>query len=222
MKFLIVDDNFDIQLTISSYLEFKGIEVDSAYTADEALHLLESNLFDLIIMDIMMPRLSGIEATRRIRQQLKIQTPILFLTARDALGDKTQAFEAGGDDYLVKPFELEELMLRAQALIKRCGVGNHQSYWEYKNLKLSASQPVLWVGSRQITLSKTLYSLLKPLMQQPEQIHSQQQLIDKVWHQEGDYRESLRSHIYSLRKLLKQEGSLAVIENRPGTGYVLL
>ncbi|CAN8140416.1 hypothetical protein THIOSC13_1900003 [uncultured Thiomicrorhabdus sp.] len=165
MKFLIVDDNFDIQLTISS---FDSRELRLILPIQRMKPCtLESNLFDLIIMDIMMPRLSGIEATRRIRQQLKIQTPILFLTARDALGDKTQAFEAGGDDYLVKPFELEELMLRAQALIKRCGVDNHQSYWEYKNLKLSASQPVLWVGSRQITLSKTLYSLLKPLMQQP-------------------------------------------------------
>lgn len=222
MKFLIVDDNFDIQMTLTSYLEFNNIQVDSAYNSKEALHLLQKERFDLIIMDIMMPHLSGIDATRLIRDRLKIQTPILFLTARDGLADKTKAFEAGGDDYLVKPFELKELMLRAQALLKRSSGAQVADFWEYKNLKLSAEEPVLWIHQQSFSLSKTHYCLLKEFLQAPQKVLAQNELIDSVWSDEGDYRDSLRSHIYSLRKFLEKHKSDAQIENRSGIGYVLV
>ncbi len=119
MKILIVDDNHQIVETIADYLELEGMTVDCAYHGQAALTFVENNHYDVIIMDIMMPKIDGIAAVQKIRNEIYCGTPILFLTAKDTLEDKVAAFKAGGDDYLLKPFAMEELCLRLYALANR-------------------------------------------------------------------------------------------------------
>ena len=118
MKILVVEDNPQVAETIMDYLELAGHRLDCAYHGQAALQLLEEQRFDVIIMDVMMPRLDGLSTVARLREQ-GIATPVLFLTARDSLEDKLAGFKAGGDDYLVKPFAMEELEVRLQALSLR-------------------------------------------------------------------------------------------------------
>ncbi|MGS0727968.1 response regulator transcription factor, partial [Shewanella sp. 0m-11] len=119
MKVLIVDDSHNLSETIADYLELEGMVIDCAYHGEAAINLLSENSYDVIIMDIMMPKLDGISAVRKLREDLYCNTPILFLTAKDSLEDKVAAFKAGGDDYLLKPFAMEELSLRLHALSNR-------------------------------------------------------------------------------------------------------
>ena len=119
MKVLIVDDSHNVAETIADYLELEGMVIDCAYHGEAALKLASENHYDVIIMDIMMPKLDGISAVRKLREEVQCPTPILFLTAKDRLDDKIAAFQAGGDDYLVKPFAMQELSLRLNALASR-------------------------------------------------------------------------------------------------------
>lgn len=119
MKILVVEDNQQIMETICDFLELKGHQVDCAYHGEAALTILQQQHFNIIIMDIMMPKLDGVQTVTKLRRDYHVNTPILFLTARDHLDDKLAAFEAGGDDYLIKPFAMEELLVRLEALSKR-------------------------------------------------------------------------------------------------------
>ena len=119
MKILIVDDSHNVAETIADYLEFEGMSIDCAYHGEAAIKLVANHHYDVIIMDIMMPKLDGISAVKKLRRDLFCHTPILFLTAKDSLDDKVAAFEAGGDDYLLKPFAMQELSLRVKALASR-------------------------------------------------------------------------------------------------------
>lgn len=221
MKILVVEDNLQVMETLTDYLELEGHLVDCAYNGLMALQVMDQQQFDVIIMDIMMPKLDGIATVQQLRQQQQLTTPILFLTAKDTIDDKVAAFEAGGDDYLVKPFAMKELMLRLDALCKR---GNRQDVGQLQvgELLFDTLNNQVFRSDRLVKLSKLQQKILRLLMQKHPSMVSRQQIIDSVWGDEEPSSDALRSHIYAIRTALDQGFSHSILETVHGQGYRLV
>lgn len=221
MKILVVEDNQQIMETLSDFLELKGHQIDCAYHGEAALTILQQQRFDIIIMDIMMPKLDGIQTVTRLRRQYHINTPILFLTARDHLDDKLAAFKAGGDDYLVKPFAMEELLVRLEALAKR-GLRQDVNLLRVGDLSFDlATQHAARTG-KLLKLSKIQSEILKLLMSAYPAMVSREQLFDTVWQGDAPDSDVLRSHIYTLRNALDKGFNHPMLETVHGQGYRLV
>ncbi|QOQ67706.1 response regulator transcription factor [Photobacterium damselae] len=218
MKVLIVDDNHNIAETIADYLELEGMTIDCAYHGEAALNLVKENHYDVIIMDIMMPKLDGINAVKKLRQEQFCNTPILFLTAKDQLEDKIAAFKAGGDDYLLKPFAMEELCLRLYALSNR---GPRQDIGELKfaDITINTRTDEVKRAGTEIKLSRIQLKILKLLMRQAPSIVSRQEVIESIWGDETPSSDALRSHIYGLRNALDKGFETSRLETIHGQGY---
>ncbi|HIF9398487.1 TPA: response regulator transcription factor [Photobacterium damselae] len=218
MKVLIVDDNHNIAETIADYLELEGMTIDCAYHGEAALNLVKENHYDVIIMDIMMPKLDGINAVKKLREEQFCNTPILFLTAKDQLEDKIAAFKAGGDDYLLKPFAMEELCLRLYALSNR---GPRQDIGELKfaDITINTRTDKVKRAETEIKLSRIQLKILKLLMRQAPSIVSRQEVIESIWGDETPSSDALRSHIYGLRNALDKGFETSRLETIHGQGY---
>ena len=218
MKVLIVDDNHNIAETIADYLELEGMTIDCAYHGEAALNLVKENHYDVIIMDIMMPKLDGINAVKKLRQEQFCNIPILFLTAKDQLEDKIAAFKAGGDDYLLKPFAMEELCLRLYALSNR---GPRQDIGELKfaDITINTRTDEVKRAGTEIKLSRIQLKILKLLMRQAPSIVSRQEVIESIWGDETPSSDALRSHIYGLRNALDKGFETSRLETIHGQGY---
>ncbi|HIF9316309.1 TPA: response regulator transcription factor [Photobacterium damselae] len=218
MKVLIVDDNHNIAETIADYLELEGMTIDCAYHGEAALNLVKENHYDVIIMDIMMPKLDGINAVKKLREEQFCNTPILFLTAKDQLEDKIAAFKAGGDDYLLKPFAMEELCLRLYALSNR---GPRQDIGELKfaDITINTRTDEVKRAETEIKLSRIQFKILKLLMRQAPSIVSRQEVIESIWGDETPSSDALRSHIYGLRNALDKGFETSRLETIHGQGY---
>lgn len=218
MKVLIVDDNHNIAETIADYLELEGMTIDCAYHGEAALNLVKENHYDVIIMDIMMPKLDGINAVKKLREEQFCNTPILFLTAKDQLEDKIAAFKAGGDDYLLKPFAMEELCLRLYALSNR---GPRQDIGELKfaDITINTRTDEVRRAETEIKLSRIQLKILKLLMRQAPSIVSRQEVIESIWGDETPSSDALRSHIYGLRNALDKGFETSRLETIHGQGY---
>ncbi|BAX52650.1 TPA: response regulator transcription factor [Photobacterium damselae] len=218
MKVLIVDDNHNIAETIADYLELEGMTIDCAYHGEAALNLVKENHYDVIIMDIMMPKLDGINAVKKLREEQFCNTPILFLTAKDQLEDKIAAFKAGGDDYLLKPFAMEELCLRLYALSNR---GPRQDIGELKfaDITINTRTDEVKRAETEIKLSRIQLKILKLLMRQAPSIVSRQEVIESIWGDETPSSDALRSHIYGLRNALDKGFETSRLETIHGQGY---
>lgn len=220
MKILLVEDDVNIMETVVDYLELKGFIVDCAYNGKAALQLTQDNTYDIIVMDIMMPKLDGIETVQRLRQEQYIATPILFLTARDSIEDKSLAFTAGGDDYLVKPFALEELVLRLQALIRRGGLP-HVAELRVDQLCYHIQEENVSYAGEKIKLSKLQKHILKILFKKYPGIVSRADLTHEIWGENAPDSDALRSHIYSLRKALQKQTGKQFVATVPKQGFCL-
>lgn len=219
IQILIVEDSHQVMETMLDYLELGGFEVDCAYDGQAALELCKSNQYDVIVMDIMMPKLDGLQAVRIMRQELQLSTPILFLTAKDSLEDKKLAFNSGGDDYLIKPFSMEELELRLIALSKRGG-RKDMSFLNVGGLHFDTmSNQITWSGS-EIKLAPKQRAILKCLMQLHPQLVSRQTLVRQVWGEDEPQSDALRSHMYALRQALNN-GQESMLQTMHGQGYRL-
>ncbi|HIF9545454.1 TPA: response regulator transcription factor [Photobacterium damselae] len=218
MKVLIVDDNHNIAETIADYLELEGMTIDCAYHGEAALNLVKENHYDVIIMDIMMPKLDGINAVKKLREEQFCNTPILFLTAKDQLEDKIAAFKAGGDDYLLKPFAMEELCLRLYALSNR---GPRQDIGELKfaDITINTRTDEVKRAETEIKLSRIQLKILKLLMRQAPSVVSRQEVIESIWGDETPSSDALRSHIYGLRNALDKGFETSRLETIHGQGY---
>lgn len=218
MKVLIVDDNHNIAETIADYLELEGMTIDCAYHGEAALNLVKENHYDVIIMDIMMPKLDGINAVKKLREEQFCNTPILFLTAKDQLEDKIAAFKAGGDDYLLKPFAMEELCLRLYALSNR---GPRQDIGELKfaDITINTRTDEVKRAETEIKLSRIQLKILKLLIRQAPSIVSRQEVIESIWGDETPSSDALRSHIYGLRNALDKGFETSRLETIHGQGY---
>ncbi|WP_305417449.1 response regulator transcription factor [Photobacterium leiognathi] len=218
MKILIVDDNYQIVETISDYLELENNIVDCAYHGEGALKLIEDNHYDVIIMDIMMPKIDGISAVEKIRADLLCGTPILFLSAKDTLDDKIAAFKAGGDDYLLKPFAMEELCLRIQALANR-GQRKDIGILSFADIQINNQTDEVRRDDQIIKLSRIQLKILKLLIRQAPNIVTRQQIMETIWGDESPCSDALRSHIYGLRNAIDKGFSESRLETIHGQGY---
>ncbi|MGB2078989.1 MAG: response regulator transcription factor [Vibrio sp.] len=218
MKVLIVDDNYNVSETIADYLELEGIDVDFAYHGEAALEILADQHFDVIIMDIMMPKIDGITAVKKLREEAFCNTPILFLTAKDHIEDKIAAFKAGGDDYLLKPFAMEELHLRLLALHSR---GPRQDIGElsYADIVMNTQSEQVTRGEHIIKLSNIQFKILSVLLKNAPNIVSREEVTYAVWGDEAPSSDALRSHIYGLRNALDKNFETSRLETIHGQGY---
>ncbi|ASJ73608.1 response regulator transcription factor [Granulosicoccus antarcticus] len=221
MRILIIEDSQQIMETVVDYLELEGLECDCAYDGQQALALAATECFDVIVADIMMARLDGVSAVRQMREKLKVLTPVIFLTARDSLADKQAAFEAGGDDYLVKPFAMQELLLRIHALARRREVATVRKV-EFLGVCCNLStHEIFWQG-RPVKLGRLQRQVLAHLLQQAPAMVSREALIEAVWGDQPPATDSLRSHVYGLRTSLKSANIPISVETVHGEGYRLI
>ena len=223
MKILVVDDEQVLVKGMTFNLQNEGYEVDSAYDGDAAVELARKGGYDLIILDWMMPGLSGSEACMKIREFS--QVPIIMLTARSEDADKLMGFACGADDYVTKPFNILELKARIRALLRRSGAQaqreQRRSLLTVGEVSLDTKQRVAIRDGRTIELTAKEYDLLELLMQHPRRVFSREQLMDQVWGYTyaGDYR-TVDVHIRRLREKLEPAPATPVyIITKWGVGY---
>lgn len=216
---LLVEDHRDLAETTGAYLTACGFLVDYAADGLTALHLAVTESFDAIVLDVMLPGVDGLEVCRRLREDAGLTTPIIMLTARDQLEDKLAGFERGSDDYLVKPFDMPELVARIESLIRR-NEGIEQRL-EVGDLVLDIKTLEVTRGGEQLHLSKTLFEILKILMRESPNVVTRETLERDIWGDDLPDSDTLRSHMYNLRRIVDRPFDTAMIGTRPGLGYTL-
>ena len=219
MKILVIEDDADIASNIGQYFEDKGHQLDFAYNGAHGLSLAMATRFDLIILDLMLPGKDGITLCREFRQQTSYDTPILMLTARDTLDDKISGFEAGTDDYLIKPFSLRELEMRVLALLRRGQVAKQSVVIRIENLELNQDTMQVTRNSQAIKLKPKAFRILAYLMQHADRVITRQELIDQIWSTDPPEGDPLRVHIHSLRQEIDKPFDNQLIHTVHGVGY---
>ena len=221
MRVLIIEDNPDIAANLGDYLEDHGHTVDFAGDGITGLHLAVVNDFDSIVLDLALPGMDGLEVCRKLRSEAGKDTPVLMLTARDRLEDKLAGFDTGADDYLVKPFELQEVEARLKVL---AGRGRRHQRRELKVGDLVYNLDTLSVSrkGKEIYLNPIGLKLLQCLMEASPNVVSRSELEMEVWGEEMPDSDSLRVHIHSLRSAIDKPFGSNLIQTRHGIGYRLV
>jgi two-component system OmpR family response regulator len=221
VRVLVVDDEPGIVDVISMALRYHGWGVESAGSGREALGWVRRWRPHVIVLDVMLPDMEGFEVARRLAAE-HAEVPILFLSARDATADKVRGLTTGGDDYVTKPFSLEELIARLRNILRRTGVGRHPSgRLQFSNLELDEDTLEVSRGGRAIELTATEFRLLRYLMLHPRRVLTRRQLLDHVWSYDfgGDAR-VLETYISYLRKKVDAVGP-PLLHTVRGVGYAL-
>jgi DNA-binding response OmpR family regulator len=220
MKILIIEDNPDIAGNIGDYLELQGHVVDFAGNGVMGLQLAIESTFDAIILDINMPRMNGFEVCRQLRDEHQLDTPVLMLTARDSLADKTTGFQLGAWDYLVKPFELKELVLRLDALNLR-QAPNRSRTLTVGDLTLSLDTWQAIRADKVLNLHRASLRILEMLMRASPNAVSRQDLEFLLWGDNPPSSDPLRSHMYELRRELDKPFASNMLKTMRGIGFAL-
>ncbi len=221
MRILLIEDDDRIAKPLAEDLKHQHHVVEIARDGIEGWQYAQADNYDLILLDLMLPKLDGITLCQRLRA-CKCQSLILMLTARDTTNDKIIGLDAGADDYLVKPFELEELAARIRALSRR-NLETHQPVLAYKDLQLDPSICKVTYQNKLLSLTPKEYMLLECFLKNPTQVLTRSALMDKLWEfDKSSSEETIKTHITNLRKKLRLAGSLTeVIETVYGVGYRL-
>ena len=222
-KLLVVDDEFNILELLATSLRFAGFEVVTAGNGREALEKAHAENPDLIVLDVMMPGMDGFEVTRRLREN-GTTTPVLFLTAKDATEDKVTGLGAGGDDYVTKPFGLEEVVARIRAILRRTmGAEEDDAFLRVGDLVIDEDAHEVTRAGVQIDLSPTEFKLLRYLVINAGRVVSKMQILDHVWEYDWDGEVAIvESYISYLRRKLAVEGASGeLIHTKRGVGYIL-
>jgi two-component system OmpR family response regulator len=220
-RLLVVDDESNIGELIAMALRYEGFEVDVATTGKGALDLATSEPLNLIVLDVMLPDVDGFEIARRLTSTGH-RTPIVFLTAKDTTEDKIRGLTVGGDDYVTKPFSLEELVARVYAVLRRTnGDAEQKSVIEFADLVMDLDTREVWRANRSIELTATEFRLLRFLMLNPRRVLTRTQILDHVWEYDfgGDAR-VLETYISYLRKKIDRDDP-PLIHTVRGVGYSL-
>jgi len=218
-RILVIDDDQKITAFLNRTLTYEGYQVEAANDGESGLNAALEADFDLIVLDLMLPGLSGWEVCRRLRQASTV--PILMLTARDEVADRVRGLDSGADDYIVKPFALEELLARVRAILRRHG-GLTPETLEYTDLKLDTAAREAYRGTRAIQLTATEYGLLLLFLRNPRHVLSRDLIMDRVWGYDYDGESNvLEVHIGNLRQKLESGGEKRLIHTVRGAGYVL-
>ena len=224
-RVLVVDDDEAVRESLRRSLEFNGYRVTLARDGAEALASIGGNAPDAVVMDVMMPRLDGIEATRALRTAGN-DLPILVLTARDSVGDRVDGLDAGADDYLTKPFALEELLARLRALLRRAhvpaGDDTDDDVLSFADLTLNRATREVRRGDRPIDLTRTEFSLLEMFLQRPRRVLDRSFILEEVWGFDfPTTANSLEVYVGYVRRKTEAEGEPRLLHTVRGIGYVL-
>ena len=222
---LVVDDDRSVRESLRRSLEFNGYAVSLASDGAEALANIAGHLPDALVIDVMMPRLDGIETTRALRTAGN-DLPILVLTARDSVGDRVEGLDAGADDYLTKPFALEELLARLRALLRRAHTpeagGLDDEVLSFSDLTLNLATREVRRGDRQIELTRTEFTLLEMFLHRPRRVLDRSFILEDVWGYDfPTTANSLEVYVGYLRRKTEAEGEPRLIHTVRGVGYVL-
>ena len=213
---LIVEDNRNISEMVGEYLEGRGFEVDYAADGLDGYRLASENTYDVIVLDLMLPRLDGIEVCRRLREEARKSTPVLMLTARDTLDEKLTGLESGADDYLTKPFDMRELVLRLRALNRRRAV-HRPPVLKVADLQLDPFRREVYRAGRYVPLTRKQFAVLEVLMSAGGGVVSSEELLERAWDENTDpFTNAVRITVSALRKRL---GEPVLIATVPGVGY---
>ena len=217
-----VDDDRPVLESLRRSLAFNGYEVEVARDGQEALVQVAERRPDAIVLDVMMPRLDGLETCRRLRAAGE-ELPVLMLTARDAVSDRVAGLDAGADDYLPKPFALEELLARLRALLRRTSRGGEaDEVLRFADLTVQPATREVTRGDRQVRLTRTEFALLELLIRHPRQVLTRSRILEEVWGYDFPTTEnSLEVYIGYLRRKTEAEGEPRLIHTVRGVGYTL-
>jgi two-component system, OmpR family, response regulator MprA len=221
MNVLVVDDDYAIRESLDRSLRANGYDVELANDGTEALRAIEDAPFDVVVLDVLMPGRDGIDVCRTLRAAGN-RVPILMLTARDTVSDRVAGLEAGADDYLVKPFALEELVARLRALLRRTTAEVSDPVLRFADLSLDRQSLEVQRGARRIELPRMQLLLLELFMLNPRQVLPRALVYERVWGYDfGGSSNSLDVHLSQLRHKLEDEGEPRLIHTVRGLGYIL-
>jgi two-component system OmpR family response regulator len=219
-RILVVDDEASIVDSVSTILRYEGFEVDVASSGRAALQKAQETAFDLIVLDVMLPDLDGLEVTRRIRGD-GLDVPILFLTAKSEVADRVAGLTVGGDDYVSKPFSLVEIVARTKAILRRRQPPGDDRRLQFADLVMDEESHEVWRGGVPVNLTATEFNLLRLFLLNPRHVLSKDQIIDHVWHYDfGGNQNIVETYVRYLRKKLNALGP-PVIHTIRLVGYVM-
>ena len=219
MKVLIIEDDKILSKTIEQCICAK-YDVDRAFDGEEGVLYAENNIYDVIILDLMMPMMDGYQVLEDLRGR-KIYTPVLILTAKDSIQDKLKGFHLGADDYMVKPFNREELLARIDAIIRRTSGNYQENLLEFRDLKLDLNNRTAHVGETEIALQGKQFDVLEYLINSKNTIITKDQIFDKIWGFDSDtVTNVIEVYTSGLRKELKKVGYDKYLKTIRGVGYI--
>lgn len=220
LSILVVEDQSAIAENIANYFELSEHILDFAVDGEQGVVLALSNYYDIIILDIMLPGIDGLTVCQKIRQKSSRHIPILMLTARDSIADKVIGFESGADDYLTKPFALEELEVRVVALSRRYLLQTEHVI-KIGSLTVDRQLKKVTRESQELKLNSVSYQILEALAESHPKVLTRSELVHRIWGDEPTESDALRSHIYQLRNLLDKPFSTKILKTVHGVGFAL-
>jgi two-component system, OmpR family, response regulator MprA len=221
VRVLVVDDDRAVRDALRRVLTLAGYEVQSAEGGAEAIELVVQSVPDAVVLDVGMPDIDGLEVCRRLRL-LGNRVPILMLTARVEISDRVAGLDAGADDYLIKPFDVDELKARLRALLRRSGSEGDPDELSFAEVRLDRGRHGASVGEHFTELTRTEFQLLELLMRNPRQVLTHSVIYDRVWGYDfGPASNALRVYVGYLRRKLQDAGARQLIHTVRGVGYVL-
>ena len=221
MRILVVDDEPAVREAVERALRLEGHDVSLAADGQEALGALDSRPPDAVVLDVLMPRVDGLEMCRRMRRRGD-HTPVLMLTARDAVSDRVAGLDAGADDYLIKPFALEELLARVRALLRRAAPGEPDGPLRFADVTLDPLAHEVRRGERVIDLTRTEFLLLDLFLRHPRQVLTRSLIFENVWGYDfGPRSNSLEVYMGYLRRKTEADGEPRLLHTVRGVGYVM-
>lgn len=219
MKILIVEDNKKLLATIVAEVK-KHFETETCEDGEEALYLIKQDIYDLIVLDLMLPNMNGIDILKNMRKNY-IDTPVLILTAKESLDDKVEAFKIGANDYLTKPFYMEELIARIYAMLRTTGKLHTDNTLDFQDLHLDLSKRRVFYKDQEIELQNKQFNLLEYFLMNKGSILLKEQIYDRIWGMESDATmEIVEVYVSNLRKILSKFGYDKCIKTKRKVGYM--
>jgi len=219
-RILVVDDEASIVDSVATVLRYEGFDVDVAFAGRVALQKVQDGSYDLVVLDVMLPDLDGIEVTKRLRAD-GIKVPVLFLTAKSDVEDRVEGLTVGGDDYVTKPFSLVEVVARIKAILRRGQSPEQDRRLRFADVVMDEESHEVWRGYHHVRLTATEFNLLRLFLLNPRRVLSKDQIIDHVWHYDFDGNQNIvETYVRYLRRKLDAYGE-PLIHTIRLVGYVL-